>query len=103
MDAVIPGDWRELYARERDVLVAIALEGPGNGVEIHQRIEGSRSMDNRPSTYRNLGKLEDHGYVSRRAKNRNEYEYYLTDAGRDLLGRAMVKPAHEFEVADATA
>lgn len=101
MDVCIPPDWQGLNGGERDVLVALALDGPGNGTDIHRRLNGDGEMSSRPNTYRHLNSLVAEGYVSCESVDERENKYRLTEDGMYLLGRSMRRVANEFEIPDS--
>lgn len=71
----LPAEWRGLPAHQRDILVTLVVDGPGSGNDLFERIGGVEGRSKPPTTYRNLGDLQDGGYVQAEEKDGRENIY----------------------------
>ena len=90
-ETVIDGDWRDLNATERDILVVLARCGPANARELHCRIRGQRS--DAAGTRANVQRLTENGYLRREQGHGVEKINHLTLEGVALLRRGVLEPA----------
>ena len=90
-ETVIDGDWRDLNATERDILVVLARCGPANARELHNRIRGVRT--DAASTRHNLYKLDQCGYIKREQGDGMAKINRLTPEGVAVLRRGVLEPA----------
>ena len=81
----LPAAWRELNANQRDILLALALDGPASGRGIFDRVGNVAGHQREMSTYRNLKPLEERGLLTRRERDGREDEYDLPDDGNKLV------------------
>lgn len=95
MDTLIPDAWRELNATARDVLVLLAAGGPATGPEMHKRYGEEAVSYNTISN--NLRWLTEDDYAEATGHGRRP-TYALTEAGRDLVERAIVGQANQLRL-----
>lgn len=89
---IISQQWRELNNEKRDILVALAVDGPASGADIHRRLRGNEPQTE-GTTHRNLQTLLDWSLVSRESVDGRENRYQLTDDGHNLVQQGVVIPA----------
>jgi DNA-binding PadR family transcriptional regulator len=87
---VDPGEYADLSAFQRDVLLAVAtLEADGErpyGLGVKNRIERRHDIDvNHGRLYPNLDDLVEQGLLERGQIDKRTNRYELTDRGRALL------------------
>lgn len=102
MGTVIAADWRELNATQRDILTAIALNGPTIGIDLAEQIGGPTT---RQTAYRALRELEEMGYVERVSANERksrELENRLTMDGLTVVRRGLLAPAARINERDTS-
>jgi hypothetical protein len=90
-EQVIPDRWRALNKTKRDVLVALALHGPGNGNELHLRLNGG-NLDRAPATRKALQALADCGLITRTKTDAGKVNALTVD-GVALVRRGILEPA----------
>jgi len=92
--ALIDPDWRDLSSYKRDLLVALAADGPATGVTLHERVRADAAK-NPARTYSHLTDLVDMGLVRREDSETDGRERvnHLTDDGRDLVERGVAEPS----------
>jgi len=95
----IDDDWQQLNSTQRDILVLLACDGPLTGSELHQRLrDGERSS--KGSTHRMVRRLAtETPFVGRESDPDDKRKYWneLTEEGRALIYRAVVRPADQIE------
>jgi len=94
---LIPREWSNLNATERDVLLGFAVYGPTTAYSVWQEI----NPDVDPAgVYDPLQRLQDKGYIEQvsEGEHRNEgNQNRVTDDGMRLVRQAVVDPAEELE------
>jgi len=98
---VIDPEWRELVAGKRDVLVALAIDGPDTGTAIHTRVRGDDPATE-PATQRLLKQLEHAGYIEREVSTEDNRAKInrLTDEGHDIVERGVIDVTDEIIVSE---
>jgi Fe2+ or Zn2+ uptake regulation protein len=89
--------WRDLSLERRDILVALARDGPASGADVHRRLRGQEPQTE-PSTHRNLQVLLDAGLVDREPVDNRENRYSITDDGVELVRVGVLEPAAHINV-----
>jgi len=92
----IPKEWHDLGPWQRDVLIALAVDGPATGYEIVGRIDPTVT---RAQAATPLDKLIEKGYVERDDPEivQKGYENKLTTEGLALVHESIVQPAIEID------
>lgn len=93
----IDSRWRQLNTERRDILVALARDGPASGADVHRRLRG-KEPQTEPSTHRNLQVLLDSGMVGREPVDKRENRYQLTAKGVELVRVGVLEPAAHINV-----
>jgi DNA-binding PadR family transcriptional regulator len=94
---LVPREWSDLNATERDVLLGFAVDSPTTAYSVWQRV----NPDVDPAgVYSPLQRLQEQGYIeqvsegeTRQEGNKNQ----ITDDGMRLVRQAVVDPAAEIE------
>lgn len=83
---MIDPNWRSLTTTKRDILIALGAHGPLTGAELTRGIPDIHEK----RVYKHLPDLREQGLVTYQG-NRNARKNDLTDAGNELLFRALSK------------
>jgi len=81
---VIDPEWRALTSIQRDILIALAVEGPAKSTEIPGRL-GEETESMRTQTLKNLPKLRDKGLVQAEQVDGRTKRNSLTKDGLELV------------------
>jgi len=84
-DWLIAPEWRGLTAPKRDILIALAANGPLTGAELTRGIPDLHEK----RVYKHLPDLRERELVKYHGQ-RNARKNNLTDAGEELLQRALI-------------
>ena len=90
---LIPSEWRELSALQRDVLVGIAVDGPATAYSVHKKVNPDADPG---GVYKPVRKLKEKGLIEQISDGdtKNEgNELDVTEKGRRVVSESVEVPA----------
>lgn len=94
----LPPRWQRMSETKRDVLLAIAVDGPMIGAEVHNALDCKTS----PNIYNALDSLREDGLVAgtETESKRESVRNALTTEGLGLVYQSVVEPAMEIDTGE---
>jgi len=90
---LIPSEWRELSALQRDVLVGVAVEGPTTAYSVHQSVNPDNDAG---GVYKPVRKLKEKDLIEQISDGDTKNEgnqLEITERGRRIVSESVEVPA----------